>query len=361
MSDTTNRLPLPMAIETASDVDAGRHAKESSRARARLGTVVRVLVSIALLVFVFRRTSWSDITSLVSQTSPWFLVLSIFVGMFINWLSAWKWGLLLRTSDIEVPVPRLFFLYVVGGFFNNVFPTNVGGDLVRVAAVARATPKRAAALSSVFMERFTGVTILVALSLICLLLNPDLRDIRIISATAVATGAYLVLLILILTPRYLNFIERRRIPKSARKVLGKVHGFQTAVRQYRNHPRVLIQTLALSVLWYVGAALNVYVSALAFGRTVSFPLLLISVPLVLTITMMPISVGGIGLNEWAYSFVFAQIGAGAPTGLLVAFLLRAKSIVVGGVGGALYGLGFGDVRSVTVDRTVGSPEGMAEI
>ncbi|MGA7672246.1 MAG: hypothetical protein WBW04_17615, partial [Nitrolancea sp.] len=61
MSDTTNRLPLPMAIETASDVDAGRHAKESSRARARLGTVVRVLVSIALLVFVFRRTSWSDI------------------------------------------------------------------------------------------------------------------------------------------------------------------------------------------------------------------------------------------------------------------------------------------------------------
>ncbi|MGA7671550.1 MAG: hypothetical protein WBW04_14075, partial [Nitrolancea sp.] len=74
-----------------------------------------------------------------------------------------------------------------------------------------------------------------------------------------------------------------------------------------------------------------------------------------------ISVGGIGLNEWAYSFVFAQIGAGAPTGLLVAFLLRAKSIVVGGVGGALYGLGFGDVRSVTVDRTVGSPEGMAEI
>lgn len=360
MDNTSEGLRVTTGIETASDLDNASPAKATTPLRSRLGTLARVLVSVALLVFVFHKTSWSDITSMVSQTNPWFLILSILVGLFISLLSSWKWGLLLRPFGVEVPVPRLFFLYLVGGFFSNILPTNVGGDLVRVAAVARATPKRAAAVTSVFMERFTGVTILIVLSLISLVANPDLRDIRVVGATGIVTAAYVVALVLMLTPRYLFWIERRRLPNIARKALGKVHGFQAAIHQYRHHPWVLIETLAISVLWYIGATLNVYTSALAFGQSVSFSLLIISVPLILTITMLPISLGGIGLGEWAYSFVFTQIGAGAPIGLLVALLLRAKSIGVGAVGAGLYGLGFGDLRGVTIDRTVAPAEAVAE-
>ena len=93
-----------------------------------------------------------------------------------------------------------------------------------------------------------------------------------------------------------------------------------------------------SFLFYLFALINVSVSALAFGTYIPFTDLIVIVPLVLLIAMFPISLGGVGLQEWAYVFIFAKMGIPSAVGLSVGVLMRAKGLILGLVGGVIYSL-----------------------
>ena len=81
---------------------------------------------------------------------------------------------------------------------------------------------------------------------------------------------------------------------------------------------------------------NVGVACLGFGQPASLLTLSIAVPVVLTISMIPISIGGLGLLEWAYFTVFSQLGLPGALGFSIALLARARAMAIGSLGGAFY-------------------------
>ena len=71
------------------------------------------------------------------------------------------------------------------------------------------------------------------------------------------------------------------------------------------------------------------------------------VPVIMFISSLPITVGGLGLFEWAYFFTFGASGAGGSPGLLVGLLMRANSLLFSLWGGVIYavrGVGKGSRR-----------------
>lgn len=325
-------------------------AKRSGRAQLWLAT--RVAISAALLAYVLWSTDWSTLGALVAGTSVTYLALSFLTEPVLTAVSAWKWGWLLRAVGIDLSFARLFYLYIVGRFFNNVLPTSVGGDVVRAAALARSTGRHAEAVTSVFLERYTGLTALVLLTLISVPLNFKVAgDPRMLLAILIVTGGYLALLVLMLGSGYLTWLERLPLPRPARKLLGKARGFQAAIQRYRGHYRTLEWSVVNSLAWNLVATANVYFSALAFGQRVSFWALLLTVPIVLTVTMLPITVGGIGLNEWAYTFALGQLGVPAAAGLSIALLIRFKSVIASLPGGVGYAFGGAGVDAARLARS----------
>jgi len=61
-----------------------------------------------------------------------------------------------------------------------------------------------------------------------------------------------------------------------------------------------------------------------------------AVPVLLILFMIPFSLGGIGLQAWAYYFVLEAIGVPASIGLSLGLLFRARSLAFGLMGGAVY-------------------------
>ncbi|NEO77126.1 hypothetical protein [Moorena sp. SIO4G3] len=55
-----------------------------------------------------------------------------------------------------------------------------------------------------------------------------------------------------------------------------------------------------------------------------------------TIVNLPISIGGIGLMEFAYSFTLGLVGATPALAFSTALLLRAKTLFHAGIGSLLY-------------------------
>jgi hypothetical protein len=74
-----------------------------------------------------------------------------------QWLSAWRWWLLLRPVRLDVPYLRMVAFYFIGMFFNIFLPTIVGGDAVKAILLARETGAPARSTMSVFMERNVGL------------------------------------------------------------------------------------------------------------------------------------------------------------------------------------------------------------
>lgn len=302
------------------------------------GALPKLVVSLALVAILLWLVDWGEVGAMLRRTDPRYLALSVAAGILLNVVSAWKWQILLRAKGHHLPLGRLVHLYFVGYFFNHLLPSNVGGDVVRSYEISREIGSLADAVASVFMERFTGFTALMALAALSFMGNlGTFDDWRFSAALLVGLAAYAGLCLAVALEGPADFLARGRAGRLFGRVAEKVKKLQRSIRSYRHRKGHLLAALAISALFYLLAILNVFVSTLAFGIHVPIGTLVVIVPVIMVISMIPVSLGGIGLAEGAYVFTFTTVGAGAPAGMLVALLTRFKALLFGFVGGATYG------------------------
>lgn len=302
-----------------------------------IGFYIRMIVSLVLIGYVFYKAGLDQLWEVVRQADVTFVLLSLAVTPVLVFLSAWKWQVILKALTIRVSLLKCFWLYIVGYFFNTVLPTNVGGDVVRAYAVGKSTGKRAEAFSSVFVERFTGVSVLLLMAIIAFLLAiRQLWNEWLTVAIVISILGYAGILAIILSPNIFKWLEGHFKLQMLQGVMQKLQKFQNATLSLRRHRGTFIFAMLNSVAFYGMAVVNVYVSALAFNANITFLDALIITPIVMVITMIPISIGGIGLAEGAYFFTFSRLGVAGAVGLSVALFMRAKALLAGLIGGLYY-------------------------
>lgn len=313
----------------------------------RISYIVRLLITAVLLLYVLQKVGVFDtqkraeLFTLLRSVSLPLLVLSFFVSLLLNLSSAYKWYLLLRSRGVVVSFFRAWALYMVGIFFSLFLPTSMGGDLIRIHELGRMTGKRAAAAASVFIERFSGMVILFLLTILTLLMQKELLSVAwMIISLLIAVAASLALIWVIIDERPYTFVKTLLSGHFAifDKILSKVDKIHCAVLEYRDDRWALFVALLNTFLFYFLAVVNVYVTALAFSTEVQFSEILVAVPLIMFIMNLPISIGGIGLMEFAFIFIFEISGYSSALALSTALLMRIKIFFDAGLGGLLYPL-----------------------
>lgn len=311
----------------------------------RLWQVVRLLVTAGLIAFVldqaglFEAEGRAGFVRMLAGVDLFYLFISFLVSVLMNLVSSYKWYVLLCSRQIHVTLSRLFALYYVGKFFNLFLPTGMGGDVARVYELGRITGTNTESLASVFVERFTGMITLTAVSAVAVLISLREYDIPVIT-----TSLLLCVLIttvvtwMILDTRPLTWFSRLATGRIAALsgLFGKLHKVHGAIRAYKDRPGTLWYAFVISVVFYFLAVINVWVSALAFSREVEFLTILVAVPAIMLIMNLPISIGGLGLMEAAYTIIFTAFGYSSSLALSTALLIRLKTLVDGVIGGLFY-------------------------
>lgn len=85
------------------------------------------------------------------------LLLVPMVGSFI------RYQILLRAIDIRMPTSEVFRIGFIGCFFNTFMLGGLGGDVIKVAYVVRASGNRAGSVASVIVDRLLGLLGMIAL------------------------------------------------------------------------------------------------------------------------------------------------------------------------------------------------------
>lgn len=306
---------------------------------------IRILITVVLLFYVLQKaglfdaTKRADLFVLIRSVSIPLLLLSLFVSLLLNLSSAYKWYLLLRSRQVEVSFFRAWALYMIGIFFSLLLPTSMGGDLIRIHELGRFTRRRAEAAASVFVERFSGLIVLFFLTIVAVIMQRQLLSVAWMSLSLLcAVSASLALAWIIIDERPYTFMKTLLSKRFTFLVglISKIDRLHCAVLEYRDDRQALFIALLNTFVFYFLAVVNVYVTALAFNAEVQFAELLVAVPLIMFIMNLPISIGGIGLMEFAFIFIFDISGYTSALALSTALLMRLKSFLDAGIGGVLY-------------------------
>ncbi len=293
---------------------------------------LQALMAIALLACVARYVDARGVMNALGAISLKDIgVLVVLSGVLVS-ISVAKWRLFLRQLRIEASFLHLTRLYVVGYFFNVFTPSFIGGDVVRSLYVGPSVD-RAHAVSATFLERYTGIVAMLAISVVAVIasdiVTPQIRLAVVMLSIGCALGTW------ILFSGVLSRLARRaRLPSQITVVCDRIH--EGLVWGSRDRV-LLVRALVLSLVFHLCTVINTAAVGYAVGwMNIPWQGLMVVVPLILLVGAIPISPQGLGIQEGAFLFFLHAVGASTDQALAVALILRVKSYVLAMLGGALF-------------------------
>lgn len=280
---------------------------ETSRA-GFAGKLVKLAITAGLIGVVMWRLDLREVLSRTANVDPAWIALAFATVFASIGISAWKWGQILRARQHALPFSRLVHHYFIGLFFNNVLPTTVGGDAVRAWETSKDTGEIPESIGSVVTERLIagaalGITALIGLPFVE-------SSPRLVSFVIAFLVIDLALVALFLIPRVAEGIVGALLPPRFSRLKNGVAGTVGAVRATLKNRALLIRVVILSILFQILVATVNACIFKALGVPVGLAECIIYTPMIFTVTMLPISLSGLGVREAAYWYFFSQVGVG---------------------------------------------------
>jgi uncharacterized membrane protein YbhN (UPF0104 family) len=303
---------------------ASRSRTAASRpARALLLSCFKVAVSIGLLALLFSRVDLARLWAVARQASTTWLAGALGLYALMVLASAWRWGLLLTAQDVRLPFRTLASSFLVATFFNNFLPSNIGGDVVRVADTASATGSKTLATTVVLIDRGIGLLGLVLIAAVGATTTSRLADGGPIPPPLLWVGfcaAMVMLAPAVLTPhKFARLLQplRRVHPEWVDARLAKL---TAALARFGQAPGALAACFAGAVLVQGVLVASYLAVAHSMHIPIGFAELSVIVPVSFIVQMLPVSMNGFGLREATFGFYFTRLGLPLESALLVSFV-----------------------------------------
>jgi len=297
---------------------------------------VKVLVSGLLLTYLIYQTDQEDLFAYVQSVPLWFVLVAwLFYGI-CQWISAYRWNLFLVVKGIHVRLKTLFSFYMVGMFLNNFLPGAVGGDIVKTTDLYRLTRQGNYAISSVFLERFTGLVGLTVVGVIAAAFTLSSSDSLIVLVSVLGTAAILLVVTLIMWFEPLMSLVIKLSDAMLPKVIGqKFKELFQALHSYRQHPKEMLIAIVVSILLQLMFALYYALFAWQLGIDIDITYFVLFLPAITLVTMLPLSLGGLGIREGLMVLLFSQVGVSSAEILSISLTVHVVNIGLSLFGGAI--------------------------
>jgi len=312
--------------------------------------LLKIIFSVGIIVYLLSQVSLVSFWKALLDARHIYIILAFLLYISGQILSAYKWRLLAKTLGFRRTFKRFLSYYFIGMFFNLFFLGSIGGDVGKAYLLAGRRDSRMRAGYSILAERFTGGMALVTIAIIALIASPSIDLIPLwlkfihwmgldwgISSSSIEAitmwlnigliGACVAVWILVLTfPLVLPFFPW--LAQWAAKI--KLGDFDV----YWSHPGRMTLVLLISFCFQI---LNIIVFALigmALNLDVPFGYYFVIVPLVDLVSILPISISGIGVREGSYVGLLYLAGVETSQGLafgLLGFLVVVAASLFGGI------------------------------
>ena len=356
--------------------------------KKKLGALVRIVVSVGILAYLFNgifqkeardyfeahsidpdALDWVERARIVwhvgpqalwdafQKVHPLWLVAGVISAVIPSLLGIFRWRWILNVQGLEVKFKRLFSITFIGMFFNAFMLGSTGGDVIKAWYVAHETHhKKAEAVATVVVDRLIGLLSLFVITLVMMavfyrrvfedpkLLWFSLATLAVVVSTVLATIIGLWRGFADKFPGMRAWLQRLPRYETLRRMVD-------AYRVYASHPAVLTKTVLISFGVHFFSMLSIVCIGYGLGvRSASFIDYYLYLPIINSVTAVPITISGFGVREGMYIKMFREVGVPEPTALVMSLLGYLAVLIWSIVGGVFF---------LTHRKEIPSPQVMA--
>ncbi len=309
--------------------------------RTKFFALFRILISLSLfaLLLWLSRGKFAKIKQLLGELKISTFILAVLLFLFSVVLMAWRLKIALTAQKVYFTLKNLFSLTLIGYFFSNFMPTTVGGDLVKGYYISKKINTRLGSYASVFVDRAVGMFSLALIATIALvIMKQNIEHTFIVWSIIILLFCSIMFILFLLNQKLVkkitNFFRVGRLLQLL-KLDARAKKMFEAMNIYANHKKKIVQMSMLSVVAQFIGFFSAYLLALSFSAHIPFAKFLLIMPVIIVLCMLPVTMNGLGLREWAF-IIFFSPSIGEATALSLSILYLAMYLLVSLLGGVVY-------------------------
>ena len=290
-------------------------SSEKKSTRALLLRGAGSVIAFGVVVYLVWQ-NWQDFLDALQRISPDVLLGVLFLAFASRLMVTVRWFILLRVAEPNVTFWQVFRLSFVGLFTTNVLPSTIGGDVVKLGGAVQLGLDSAAVTASLVVDRLVGMGTMVTFL--------PFGVSRISEATA------------------------RALPMMAASGSGtffsqfwhRLSGFMgrtwKSLKLWLQNPWQLVLAAFFSLIHMACTFTMVTGILSSLGDPISWWTAGGLWVLVYFITLMPLSINGLGLQEASLSLMFTSFAGVAESNSLVLALLIRVLFMIASLPGAFF-------------------------
>jgi uncharacterized protein (TIRG00374 family) len=294
-----------------------------------------------VLLFKFNNIDLHNLLADLKGADKRFLLLALGIFFFSYLLCLLRWEMLLKAMDFQLPLRRVIVSFSGGIYFSLLLPSTIGGDFTRSIDLGVHTKRPRSIVATVLLDRLSGYMGLATLVLFSFICGWGL--IRDDKSVLISFAIILFILLAILAVLFNKFLFSKvnsflESPGSG-KIKETLRNLHEELYLFRNHKKIILINFILSLLVQMVTPVTSYIIALSLGININPLYFFIFLPIIGAITLLPISIGGLGLRENMTVLFFAKAGVSQSSALAISLINFSFIVVYACIGGLIYVFG----------------------
>jgi hypothetical protein len=268
-------------------------------------------LALGLLIYLLANEGWEDLAQALTRLSWGSLLIAFLLTLVSRFSTVGRWHTLLRSAEVPITLPQSTRLVFAGLFAANFLPTTVGGDVIRFVGTLRLKLDAAACAASLVMDRLVGMAgmaTVLPIGLVAFFSQPLPANFNLFGAGAVAL------------PGWARWMKRKL------QVLWE--SLKHAMHLWLSRPKDLFRAYLYTWGHMLATFLSVWFLLNQMGEVISPWLIAGLWSMAYFITLLPVSINGLGVQEVVLTFFFVNYGGvSTQNALVIAVLMRVLPVL----------------------------------
>ena len=298
---------------------------------------VKLLVSLVLIFLIFSRINLQGLKDNLLLINVFLFGLATLLFFVQQIIIVYAWLILLKAQGNSVPFLNLLEVYVIGSFWGTFLPSSIGMDVVRIYGLSKYLNNGVDPASSMFVARLAGFVILIGFALAAAIpLGNLLENTHLFIWIVILFIIFMASIILVLSPfiqRLFYYIFEKLHLYSVKTYVEKLY---VSIYQFSKYKMPMIRMFAVTIVFQI---LGIYIIFLV-GKSLNINVVLtyyfLLIPIIMVITLIPISIAGIGVREGSFVYFFSLIGLTATKSLSLSLMIFFQWLLLALIGAAVY-------------------------
>ena len=319
----SQRVRQPRSLR---NVDKKAPLKQSSNRLVK--TIIRLLFSAGLLFLLCKAVDLNQLARYFLKIKIAWLFIVFFTLLLLRFLVSAKWQIILKHYGIKVPFGELVRVIFIATTLGQVLPAGVGTDIVRGYRLSRKYGRTLGTAATILIDRGVGIFSLFFLAFLGAVVA-EIIGIK-TSLVWVLGGINLAIVAAWLNIHHLQTMVQKILPVEGRfpKLRKHLMSLVEIVSDKTNINRILPSIFLWSVAIQFFRCCVFFFIYLGFGQSLNFMYFVIFIPIMFVITLIPVSIGGLGVREGVLVVLFSSVGAPAEISIGAGLVSQVLQIFV---------------------------------